>query len=308
MTIKALGYLVIESTQMSKWDAFLCETAGLMSAGNSADGAALYRADNRIFRFAVQAGEQDRLLAAAYELTPDTFDSTLQIIRDAGREVAVASDAEARGRGVDKLARTNDPAGNGLEFYCGDTQAETPFVSPLGMDPFITDDMGMGHAVFAAPEFERSHDFYKAIGFRDTDLPSFQLTGPEGPTIRFAFMHASNGRHHSLAIGEMPPTPAGCVHVMLEVGSMDDMGRAFDRAQSAGHAISATIGKHTNDEVTGFYVQTPGGFDLEIGYAGKVIDPESWEPTAHGTVSQWGHVWAWQEEMKRQVVSEGVAN
>lgn len=309
MTIKALGYIVIEAIDISKWDAFFSDVAGVMAAGKSADGASLYRMDDRIFRFRIQSGEQDKLLAAGYELTPDTFDSVLQAIRDAGGEVSRADDAEARSRGAEKLARATDPAGNGLEFYCGDQKADTPFVSPLGLEPFVTGDLGMGHVVFAAPEFDKSHAFYREIGFRDTDLPSFQMMGPEGPTTHFAFMHASNGRHHSLAIGEMPPTPAGCVHIMLEVGSMDDMGRTFDRAQKAGHAISATIGKHTNDEVTGFYVQTPGGFDLEIGYSGLVIDPDSWETTAHNTISQWGHVWAWQEEMKRQMeATEGSAN
>jgi 3,4-dihydroxy-9,10-secoandrosta-1,3,5(10)-triene-9,17-dione 4,5-dioxygenase len=305
MTIKALGYGVIEATDVSKWDAFLCEVVGLMKAGKSADGGNLYRVDDRIFRLCIQSGEQDRLLAAGYELTSGTFDSTVQILRDARAEVMLASEAEAKARGVTRLARASDPAGNGLEFYCGDTQADTPFVSLLGMEQFVTGDMGLGHVVFAAPEFEKSHAFYEAIGFNDTDLPSFQLMGPDGPTMHFAFMHAANGRHHSIAIGEMPPTPAGCVHVMLEVGSMDDMGRAFDRVLAAGHPVSATIGKHTNDEVTGFYVQTPGGFDLEIGYAGLVIDPEKWVPTAHDTVSQWGHAWAWQEEMKRQMNAAG---
>ena len=303
MTIKALGYLVIETKDLDKWDTFLCDVVGLMRADHSEEGATHYRVDDRIFRFRIQNGDHDRLLAAAYELTSDSFDNVLQDIREAGGEVETASDEEAKARGVTRLVRTTDPAGNGLEFYCGDQQADKPFESPLGMDPFVTGDMGLGHAVFAAPEFEKSHEFYRAIGFADTDLPSFQLMGPDGPAMRFAFMHAQNGRHHSVAIGEMPPTDAGCVHVMLETGSMDDMGRAFDRAQSAGCKISATIGKHTNDEVTGFYVQTPGGFDLEIGFAGLVIDPANWKATAHDTVSQWGHTWAWQEEMKREMAA-----
>ena len=43
----------------------------------------------------------------------------------------------------------------------------------------------------------------------------------------------------------------------------------------------------------------PAGFDLEIGCDGLVIDPSQWEPTAHQTISQWGHVWTWQLEMEK---------
>ena len=63
---------------------------------------------------------------------------------------------------------------------------------------------------------------------------------------------------------------------------------------------SATLGKHTNDEMTSFYMQTPSGFDLEVGCDGLVIDPASWEPTAHKTISEWGHEWAWQKAMAEE--------
>jgi 3,4-dihydroxy-9,10-secoandrosta-1,3,5(10)-triene-9,17-dione 4,5-dioxygenase len=51
--------------------------------------------------------------------------------------------------------------------------------------------------------------------------------------------------------------------------------------------------------MTSFYVQTPAGFDLEIGCDGLVIDPATWETTRHEAISVWGHVWAWQEAMKK---------
>ena len=60
---------------------------------------------------------------------------------------------------------------------------------------------------------------------------------------------------------------------------------------------SASLGLHTNDEMTSFYMQTPSGFDLEVGCDGLVIDPASWEATAHTSISEWGHVWAWQKAM-----------
>ena len=61
---------------------------------------------------------------------------------------------------------------------------------------------------------------------------------------------------------------------------------------------SATLGRHVNDQTFGFYMQTPAGFDIEIGSDPLVIDHSNWTPTAHLQPSEWGHVWAWQRAME----------
>ena len=68
--------------------------------------------------------------------------------------------------------------------------------------------------------------------------------------------------------------------------------------RAAAIAESATLGRHVNDQTFGFYVQTPGGFDLEIGCDPLVIDPASWSANrASPASSEWGHEWAWQKAM-----------
>jgi len=84
---------------------------------------------------------------------------------------------------------------------------------------------------------------------------------------------------------------------MLEMTTLIDVGRCHDRMRKAKIPESATLGRHVNDEMTSFYMQTPSGFDLEIGCDGLVIDPATWVPTAHEQISVWGHVWAWQKAM-----------
>ena len=116
----------------------------------------------------------------------------------------------------------------------------------------------------------------------------------------FAFLHADNGRHHSIAFGEGPIPPSGAVHIMLELPSLIEVGKAHDRMKAMGYPESATLGRHVNDETTGFYVQTPSGFDLEIGCDSLVIDPATWQTTRHEAISVWGHEWAWQKAMKQQ--------
>ena len=302
MSIKALGYVVIETAQPEAWEHFLTQVAGVMRSGTSADGAALYRIDQRPFRFRVETGSADRLVAAAYEISSEAaWHALAERIRSAGRPVDVGTATDAALRHVDAFFSTSDPAGNGLEFFHGDSRTDAPFISPMGVPNFVTGACGMGHAVFSAPNFDETVSFYRdVVGFHESDMPRFCFAGggPQDPGMGFAFLHADNGRHHSVAIGESPVPPSGCVHLMLEMPSLVEVGKAHDRMKQHGYVESATLGQHFNDETVGFYVRTPSGFDMEIGCDSLVIDPASWQVTRHEGISIWGHEWAWQKAMK----------
>ncbi len=289
MAVVNQGYVVIEATDPAAWHAFLTGVVGAMAAG---DGC--YRIDERLFRFRVEQGGQDRLAATGLLVGPGSLDALAARIG----EVSWASDADAAARGASRLFRTSDPAGHALEFYEDDSAASAPFVSPLAIDRFVTGKLGLGHSVFATPDFAPALAFYRDIvGLAESDMPVMELFGPEGPQMHAAFLHGTGGRHHSVALLEMPPGPAGCVHLMVEVESLNEVGKAYDRAMAAGCPISATLGRHWNDGVASFYVQTPGGFDLEIGCEGVIVGPD-WQVTQHNDVSMWGHEWAWQKAMK----------
>lgn len=302
MGVKTLGYVVIETTQTERWDLFLTQVAGAMRAKDAPDGAALYRIDQRPFRFRIEKGSSERLVAAAYQVGSQAeLDGLASAIAAAGRPVSEGSADACTARGVSAFFQTSDPAGNGLEFFSGDSTTDEPFVSPAGVPAFVTGALGMGHAVFSAPNFAETHAFYReVIGLHDTDLPAFHLMGPDNPPMHFAFMHADNGRHHSLALGEGPRPPSGCVHLMLEMPNLVEVGKAHDRMKALGFNESASLGQHFNDETVGFYAQTPSGFDLEIGCDSLVIDPANWVVTQHTGISIWGHEWAWQKAMKAQ--------
>lgn len=299
MGIKALGYVIIETAQPDRWSAFLTDLAGVMRVRDAADGAMQFRIDDRPFRFRIEPSDREWFKAAGYEVADrDALEDLAGRIAAAGRSVERFTAGAAALRQVDAGFATSDPAGNGLEFYCGDGRTDEPFVSPLGVSHFVTGEMGMGHAVFSAPDFPAVLAFHRdVIGFRETDMPAFHLMGPDAPAMHFAFLHADNGRHHSIAFGEGPVPPSGAVHVMLEYPSLAEVGKAYDRMKAMGYPESASLGQHLNDETVGFYVQTPGGFDLEIGCDSLVIDPASWEVTKHIGISIWGHEWAWQKAM-----------
>jgi len=306
MAVKSLGYVVIETARPKEWGRFLTEVAGVMRAPDAADGAMQFRIDDRPFRFRIETAGREWFKAAGYEVADRAaLDGLAARIAAAGRPVEHFTPDKATLRGVAAGFVTSDPAGNGLEFYCGDSRTDAPFVSPLGISHFITGEMGMGHAVFSAPDFPATLAFHRdVIGFRETDMPAFHLMGPDAPAMHFAFLHADNGRHHSIAFGEGPVPPSGAVHVMLQYPNLVEVGKAYDRMKAMGYPESASLGQHLNDETVGFYVQTPGGFDLEIGCDSLVIDPASWEVTKHIGISIWGHEWAWQKAMKDAAKSE----
>ncbi len=68
------------------------------------------------------------------------------------------------------------------------------------------------------------------------------------------------------------PASAGIVHLMIAAASLDDIGRVLDRCARRGAPVPATLGRHANDLMVSFYVRTPGGFDIEYGAHGRLVD------------------------------------
>ena len=102
-----------------------------------------------------------------------------------------------------------------------------------------------------------------------------------------AFMH-SGPRHHSLAIARFP-APRRLHHFMLQLHDFDDVGSTYDLCQERGIPIVSSLGRHTNDLMTSFYMTTPSGFQVEYGHGGREIDDEVWTVQRYRTASLWGH-------------------
>jgi len=163
------------------------------------------------------------------------------------------------------------------------------FASPRQVRGFVTGALGYGHVVLPAPRIDQTRDFLiDVLGFGVSDFMVHRPLGPDGPASRIDFMHCDNARHHSLALFEGEVT-AGCVHMMVEVPDLDEVGRAYDRMLGQGTRLMATLGKHTNDRMTSFYVATPGGFALEYGFGGLQIDWDRHTEFEFTEASLWGH-------------------
>ncbi len=294
MAVTSLGYVVVESTDPQKWRHFALDVLGLMEGPTGPDGSLLLRVDERPFRIAVMPGKSDRFISAGWEFRDAAaLDACLASLKAADVSVRIGTASEAEGRLAGRIAFCTDPCGNQLELYAGRAYDYSPFASPHGLSGFVAGDQGMGHVVLPALQLESARAFYqKHLGLAVTDEMWLDMTGnPADPRLGIYFMHAANKRHHSLALmgGEVP---SGCVHLMLEARTIDDVGYALDRCIKAGAHISSSLGKHSNDFMLSFYVATPGGFDLEFGCHGLQPDWSTWVPTRSLVGDLWGHRWS----------------
>lgn len=293
MAVAALGYVVARARDLAAWRDFAGGVLGLMPADAPADSLA-FRIDERPFRLLIEQGGTDGVSAAGLECaTAAEFAAACARLRGAGVAVQDASPAEAQARHAQALARCADPDGNRLELYWGHALDYAPFVSPSGVSGFVTGRMGMGHVVFPTTRMAETRRFYvDLLGFGETDHQRVFLSpDPADPGLALCFLHADNPRHHSVALAEFPQ-PSGLIHMMLEARTIDDVGRALDRAMAAGCHISATLGRHTNDRMISFYVRSPSGFDIEYGCEGWQVDWAGFTPTHSLKDSAWGHKWS----------------
>jgi 3,4-dihydroxy-9,10-secoandrosta-1,3,5(10)-triene-9,17-dione 4,5-dioxygenase len=286
-SIVALGYIVVESAQPDRWRAF---GADVLGAQPVSEGEELrLRLDDRPYRLIVIPGEQDRLGAVGWEVRDaEALERIEASLESANVDVERARPGEAFRRRVGGLLRLQDPSGNRLEIYHTPLLANTRFVSPVGVSEFVTGDQGLGHVVMPAPVFEKTTDFYTEIlGFRLSDRMRLAADEDGAGGIRLHFYHC-NPRHHSLALMEAPH-PAGLVHLMVEVPTLDEVGFALDRCHRAEVPLSATLGRHSNDKMVSFYMKSPSGFDIEFGFGGIQLDLANVSTSEITSVSDWGH-------------------
>jgi len=291
--ISSLGYLRVESADPAAWREFGTRVLG-MSEGRGPDPAAVYlRMDDLPARIVVVPGDGDRLVATGWEVAGEqALAEVARILAAAGVAAKTGDPAELADRRVTGLLHVDDPSGNSLEIFCGAALDSRPAVSAYGTT-FVTGAQGMGHVVLPATDDEETLAFYTGLlGFRLRDsmrMPGEFFGRPAGgPPVWMRFLGCCP-RHHSLALAPMRPA-AGIVHLMVEVASLDDVGLALDRCRRRKAPVSSTLGRHANDHMVSFYVQTPGGFDIEYGTDGLTVDDSSWVTRETTAVSMWGHV------------------
>lgn len=299
MNICALGYVLIEATDLERWRHFGTQVLGLMEAPGLSSERQLYlKMDDYLYRILVQRGGQDRFVCAGWEVAGEAaFKAAVEELRAAGIAVEVGDAQAARTRHVRGFARFNDPTGRIGEIFYAMPLDYRPLLSPVGVHRFVTGyqgDMGLGHIAIATPNMAASHAFYtQVMGFGQTDYMQFNFSDDgNGPDQGLHFLHANNPRHHSLALFEdSQPHPGDLVHLMVEVDDLDTLGQMMDRIHAHQVPVVTGLGRHTNDRMVSIYVESPAGFAVEYGFGGAQLNWAKYLPTESARTSLWGHRW-----------------
>lgn len=278
MQLQSFGYFGIRSSKLDDWADYGPKFLGLEIVERTPTTLKL-RMDDRRQRILVSSTDSD-VTAFGFEAADaaalDQLAARLEAQQIPVRHVP-APDAELRG--VAAAIRFSDPSGNAIEAFHGPERRPEPFKPGRPISGFRTGALGMGHAVLHVKRVEALVPFYRdVLGFKVSDF----MVRP----FKAYFFHL-NPRQHSLALLETGRE--GIHHIMMEAGQFDDVGQALDLANARGQ-LAVNLGRHTNDLMTSFYAKTPDDFLIEYGWGGRVIEPDTWQPSemTYGG-SLWGH-------------------
>jgi len=279
--VTQLGYVGIGVSDLDAWERFGTQLLGLELAERSEDRR-VFRMDDRASRIITTRSTEDDLIFNGWQV-PDggTLAAVAQRLEAAGHTLEEATDEELAERGVRAMFWLKDPDGLRTEVFYAPTRCSDPFRPGRAMSGFKAGDQGLGHVVVRVEDRDRAEAFYtQLLGLGVSDYGSGRL----------AFLHC-NPRHHSIALAprHLIPGPKRLVHVMLEVTTIDDVGTAMDLCDQLGYFIPEKLGRHTNDQMLSFYIESPSGFQIEYGYGAREVQVGSCVVQSYDRKDVWGH-------------------
>ena len=280
MPIHSLGYLRLGSTDLGAWKTFAGDFLGLMPVATEGDESLRYRMDDYPPRLVVSPDSESKMTGLGLEVVNEReLRRVVAAVEASGIKVVAGTDAEADERRVTGFVRFDDPGGNPIEVFYG-TILDHKRVELPNVTSFVTDDQGMGHVIVTGENGKALKEFYtEVLGFYERNT-----MGGREQTVWFL---SCNDRHHTIGVTSAPG-PGRLIHLMLEAASLDDVGRAYDRADKLGVPLMNTLGKHTNDEMISFYVWSPERYAIEFGFGGLRVDGQ--QPVYEITEgAYWGH-------------------
>ena len=284
-----MGYVLVESERFDQWQEFLIEGLGLHLALRREDQMA-FRLDNHSRRLIVTKGSAEDIGAIGWQVRcPETLEVIRTRLEQRGVAMTALSKNEALLRGVADAWRINGPKGIAIELFI---DAETTD-EPLAMltSGFNSGDCGMGHIALTSKHPETTICFWQKVF--DARLSDTIEETISGVTLDITFLRL-NSRHHSVAVActrglRVDPIRTKIQHLNLEAKTLDDVTQAYVRCRKLGYRMAMSIGQHPNDKEISFYVITPSGFQIELGWNPIHVDETTWQPGAYPQISLWGH-------------------
>ena len=287
MGIKQLGYIGLEVSGFNAWEKLASEVLGFEVIKDEDRNVMYLRMDAYHHRIVLHEGQSNDLAYVGWQVnTREELDGFVSKLGSSGVPVTEVSAEDAQLRKVLKACRFRDPHDHLTEIFYGPlVVTERPFHPGRPFGGFLAGGLGLGHVVLSAPNPEAMVAFYRdLLGFRVSDYIDLSVL-KEG--LEAVFLHC-NQRHHSLAFVNLV-LPKRLQHFMVETRTLDDVGMALDLCLQREIPLSATLGRHSNDKMVSFYLQSPSGFSIEYGCNGILVDDEIWVVEKHVVPSYWGH-------------------
>ena len=303
--VSHLAYLGVGATDVDAWERFATQVMGL-HVDRLGSGSLRMRLDAKLCRMSIQARASDGVDFIGWAIADGLTLEDARVRLDAAAVQCESGTAEeCAARGVDAFLWFLDPLGHRVEICHRHLDAIAPLRLARPLAGFKTGALGLGHVVLMNPEVDAARRFYvDVIGMRLSDYT-------ERP-FNAQFFHV-NARHHSLAL--IQNQRVGLHHLMLELLELDDVGQTYDLLDAQGVRLGASLGRHTNDFMTSFYMFTPSGFMIEYGWGGRLIDVDDWSAQKMDCgPSLWGHERTWLDaatrseaaQMRRDSASRGL--
>lgn len=288
MGVDSLGYVGLNISKLDEWCSLLEGVFGMEPRPREGSNAVDYRLDNYHHRITLYPGSTDSVAVVGWEVGSEgRLDQLAALLQAKGTEVTAGSPELCEERKVRKLYSFTCPMiGSHNEIYYGPLVTNTAFAPRRGISGYKTGSQGLGHIVFWVKDLPASVKFYEEVmGFDISDYIAWDI---HDMVFDMVFLHC-NPRHHTLALMKEGPGPAGgLMHIMVEANSLDDVGYGYDIVRDRGIPVMLDPGKHSNDHMQSFYLQTPSGFWIEYGFGARVIGPD-WEIKTYDQPMLWGH-------------------
>ncbi|KAB0499130.1 VOC family protein [Pseudomonas vancouverensis] len=285
----SMGYAVIESNHLESWRSLFQDGIGLHLACDD-EQAVAFRMDSHQRRIIVQRGRQEDFIAVGWQLRDqETLTEVLLRLKRLGIQAENSDPSEAAQRGVKEFWRIVGPKGMAVELFWEPLITDEPLT--MLNAGFITGIAGMGHLAITSRKPQQMRRFWQEIfDARDSDHIVERIAGL---TLDIDFLRV-NERHHSIAIARLRDLPMDPVrtriqHMNLLTISAGALTDAFLRCRKLGFEMAHEIGEHPNDREQSFYVMTPCGFEVELGWNALVVDEAQWQTTSYQGISLWGH-------------------
>ena len=288
--IKALAYVVICTPRLAEWCEMAAKLVGLHVEVVLPGAAVRLRMDQNIQRLLLLATDDKPKLTMGFEVEDKAGLAEVALdLHRAGYPVVPGTTDEIALRGVAGMFHFIDPDGSRVEVAWGMRDAGATLQPGRPIGGFRTGTLGIGHVALGTAQHSAMCELYKAT-------LHFKLSDYGNTLFPIQFLHV-NPRHHTLGLADTG-TGAGVHHLMLEYNDWDDVGRAYDMALENPESIGVSLGRHINDHVTSFYLYTPDGWMLELGWAGRLINAD-WQVEDLPGLSLWGHDRSWLPQAKR---------